>query len=126
MTEDQAKVYRLYALRVTQEAVETAMRERFSRIAPGYILIYTAGARPEGGMEIDGENVKRLTKADEDWIMSCATALLRDRLEKEKPKTMEHLSRMIDELSSALAEERRKQAGTAEDAENGDRDKRTE
>ena len=122
MTEDQTKVYRLYALRVTQESVETAMRERFSRIAPGYILIYTAGARPEGGMEIDGENVK-LTKADEDWIMSCATALLRERLEKEKPKTMENLSRMIDELSSALAEERRKQAGTAEDAENGDRDK---
>ena len=105
MTEDQTKVYRLYALRVTQESVETA------------------GARPEGGMEIDGENVKRLTKADEDWIMSCATALLRERLEKEKPKTMENLSRMIDELSSALAEERRKQAGTAEDAENGDRDK---
>ena len=50
-------------------------------------------------------------------------ALLRERLEKEKPKTMENLSRMIDELSSALAEECRKQAGTVEDAENGDRDK---
>lgn len=117
------KVYRLYALRVTQESVETAMSERFSRIAPGYILIYTAGGQPKNSLEIKGDDVKRLSKADEDWIMSCAAALLRERLEREKPKTMENLSRMIDELSSALAEERRKQAGTAEDAENGDRDK---
>ena len=44
---EEKKVYRLYALRVTQESVETAMSERFSRIAPGYILIYTAGTAEE-------------------------------------------------------------------------------
>lgn len=122
------KVYRLYALRVTQESVETAMSERFSRIAPGYILIYTAGGQPKNSLEIKGDDVKRLSKADEDWIMSCAAALLRERLEKEKPQTMENLSRMVDQFAAALEAERAKMGGIDEKGakDHGDRDKRTQ
>ena len=50
MAENQEKIYRLYALTITQESVEIAMMERFSRIAPGYILIYTADKQPKGSI----------------------------------------------------------------------------
>lgn len=122
------KVYSLYALRVTQESVETAMMERFSRIAPGYILIYTAGKQPKESLAINGEDLKRLSTADVDWIMSCAATLLRERLEKEKPEAMANLSRMVDQFAAALEVERKKLAGEnkkgAED--HGDRDERAQ
>lgn len=101
-------VYRLYALKLTQENIGAALEQRFSRIASGYILVYTAGNAPEKSIEIDGKELKRLTNADENWIMACAATLLRERLKKDEPKAMERLSRMVDQLSDALDAERDK------------------
>ena len=126
MAENQEKIYRLYALTITQESVEIAMMERFSRIAPGYILIYTADKQPKGSIEINGEDVKRLTKADSDWIMICAATLLRERMEQNQTQSMENLSRMVDQLSAALAAEREKIKTGGEGITDGDRDERTQ
>lgn len=126
MAENQEKIYRLYALTITQESVEIAMMERFSRIAPGYILIYTADKQPKGSIEINGEDVKRLTKADSDWIMICAATLLRERMEQNQTQSMENLSRMVDQLSAALAAEREKIKTGGEEIIDGDRDERTQ
>lgn len=126
MAENQEKIYRLYALTITQESVEIAMMERFSRIAPGYILIYTADKQPKGSIEINGEDVKRLTKADSDWIMICAATLLRERMEQNQTQSMENLSRMVDQLSAALAAEREKTKTGGEEITDGDRDERTQ
>ena len=126
MAENQEKIYRLYALTITQESVEIAMMERFSRIAPGYILIYTDGTQPKGSIEINGEDVKRLTKADSDWIMICAATLLRERMEQNQTQSMENLSRMVDQLSEALAAERERIKTSGEEMTDGDRDKRTQ
>lgn len=126
MAENQEKIYRLYALTITQESVEIAMMERFSRIAPGYILIYTADKQPKGSIEINGEDVKRLTKADSDWIMICAETLLRERMEQNQTQSMENLSRMVDQLSAALAAEREKIKTGGEEITDGDRDERTQ
>lgn len=126
MAENQEKIYRLYALTITQESVEIAMMERFSRIAPGYILIYTADKQPKGSIEINGEDVKRLTKADSDWIMICAATLLRERMEQNQTQSMENLSRMVDQLSAALASEREKIKTGGEEITDGDRDERTQ
>lgn len=126
MAGNQEKIYRLYALTITQESVEIAMMERFSRIAPGYILIYTADKQPKGSIEINGEDVKRLTKADSDWIMICAATLLRERMEQNQTQSMENLSRMVDQLSAALAAEREKIKTGGEEITDGDRDERTQ
>lgn len=126
MAENQEKIYRLYALTITQESVEIAMMERFSRIAPGYILIYTADKQPKGSIEINGEDVKRLTKADSDWIMICAATLLRERMEQNQTQSVENLSRMVDQLSAALAAEREKIKTGGEEITDGDRDERTQ
>lgn len=126
MAENQEKIYRLYALTITQESVEIAMMGRFSRIAPGYILIYTADKQPKGSIEINGEDVKRLTKADSDWIMICAATLLRERMEQNQTQSMENLSRMVDQLSAALAAEREKIKTGGEEITDGDRDERTQ
>lgn len=126
MAENQEKIYRLYALTITHESVEIAMMERFSRIAPGYILIYTADKQPKGSIEINGEDVKRLTKADSDWIMICAATLLRERMEQNQTQSMENLSRMVDQLSAALAAEREKIKTGGEEITDGDRDERTQ
>lgn len=126
MAENQEKIYRLYALTIAQESVEIAMMERFSRIAPGYILIYTADKQPKGSIEINGEDVKRLTKADSDWIMICAATLLRERMEQNQTQSMENLSRMVDQLSAAIAAEREKIKTGGEEITDGDRDERTQ
>lgn len=118
-------IYRLYALAASHENIERAVKERFSRITPGYALIYTNGAAPEESVEITGEDVKRLTKDDEAWLMSCAGRLLMDRLEAEGSRAVQDLNGMVDRLAAALEEERRKLGMEEGEASDGNTDRRT-
>lgn len=119
------KIYRLYVLAVTQETIEHAVGERFSRVTPAYVLIYTADAAPEGSVEVSGEDVKRLSKDDEAWLMSCAGRLLMDRLAKEDSRAVQKFSDMVDSLERALAEERRKLGMEEGKASDGNTDRGT-
>lgn len=126
MHETENKIFRLYALSVTPENVEHAVQQKFSRILPDYILIYTDGDAPERSVEVTQEHLYRLTKEDQGWIMECAGYLLMERLEKEKPAVAKRLSDMIDALGAALDEERAKLSREGEERTNGDTDRGTE
>lgn len=119
------KVYRLYAMAASHKNIEHAMQARFSRVTPGYVMIYTDGEAPENSVEITGEDVKRLTKDDEAWLMSCAGRLLMDRLEAEGRHASENLNSMIDRLATALKEERRKLGMEEGEASDGNTDRGT-
>lgn len=126
MQETENKIFRLYALSVTPENVEQAVQQKFSRILPEYILIYTDGDVPERSVEVTQEHIHRLTKEDTSWIMECAGYLLMERLEKEKPAVAKHLSDMIDALGAALEEEREKLSRNEGEKTDGNTDSGTE
>lgn len=126
MQETGNRIFKLYALSVTPENVEQAVGSRFSRILPEYILIYTDGAAPERSVEVTQENLYRLTKEDQSWIMECAGDLLMERLEKEKPAVAKRLSDMIDALGAALDEEREKLSRIEGEKTDGNTDSGTE
>lgn len=58
--------------------------------------------------------------------MICAATLLRERMEQNQTQSMENLSRMVDQLSAALAAEREKIKTGGEEITDGDRDERTQ
>ena len=119
------RIYRLYAMAVSYKNIERAMQARFSRVTPGYVMIYTDGEAPENSVEITGEDVKRLSKDDEAWLMSCSGRLLMDRLEAEGCHAAENLNSMIDRLAVALKEERRKLGMEEGEASDGNTDRGT-
>lgn len=126
MHETENKIFRLYALSVTPENVEQAVQQKFSRILPEYILVYTDGEAPARSVEVTQEHLYRLTKEDQGWIMECAGYLLMERLEKEKPTVAKRLSDMIDALGAALEEEREKLSRNEGEKTDGNTDSGTE
>lgn len=107
MPNDEIIPYRLYALSVSRKTVALVAQERFARVTPYYVLIYTQGEKPEGAIEIaDGEE-KRLSDQDERWLIDCAIVILAEEIEKHKPELFEALSERIQELEAEL--QRRKE-----------------
>ena len=126
MGDSEKRAYRLYALAVSKQAVDEAMKQRFSRILPEYILIYTQEVARNGWVEVGEENLYRLTKEDSDWVMQCAAALFLERLKQSGFEVSKRLGEMVDKLSAALDEERKKLSSNKEEKAHGDTERGTE
>lgn len=118
-----AETYKLFAARSSAENMETAARERFSRITADYILIYRK-RKPKNipCVEIKGSETKRLTERDCAWLKSCIMALLREAAEQTKDETGKRLDSLITALEEALREEQEKLEREADDGGAGEPD----
>lgn len=101
-------VYHLYALPMSEKAVETAQKERFSRICAGYALIYTQGA-VEGGVEIGESESKLLSKVEAEWLQDCNIVIIAEEAKRNEKKILSSLSNRMTVLEQALAEAKRKE-----------------
>lgn len=108
------KTYRLYALPLTQENVEAAYGERFSRVTRGYVLLYTYNDAPVNGVEIGIEEVNRLTSADYSWLSDCNCLIVADAAKEKEAQIAGDMKRRIDALERALKAEKDKQKGKVE------------
>jgi hypothetical protein len=97
------KENRLFALPYSTENVGYAASFRFARVTPGYILIYTDKSRakpPNGrGVRVAKQDLHRLTKQDEAWLLDCAMTLL---VEHTRESDAKRLSDMVDDLEVEL------------------------
>lgn len=98
---------RLFALLYSTENVEYASRNRFVRVTPEYILIYTEKSRlkpPTGkAVEIKKENLHTLTAMDESWLFDCGLSLLAEHTANNQDG-LKNLSDMVDRLEAKLEE----------------------
>jgi hypothetical protein len=70
--------YRMYILSLDKDNFRKALDERFSRITPLYILVYT-NKQIKGASEITDENVfDELTRADREWLLGCNLVLINE------------------------------------------------
>ena len=113
------KVYRLYAMERTRKNEEAAYAIRFYRISMGYILIYMTGRkRPEGAIEVAGEDLNRLTDGDRLWLTDCNMVILAEAAAKSgmtPQETEKHWTTTLDRLERELAVERAKREGSGTD-----------
>ena len=84
-------VYKLYAARTSNEIIRRAEVERFTRVTADYTLIYSDNDKimenTLRGIEytiIEGEDAKRLSTADKDWLMNCNFAIIAEEAIKNK------------------------------------------
>lgn len=96
---------KLFALLYSTENVEYAAKHRFSRVTPGYILIYTEKSRlkpPTGkAMEIKKDSLNTLNSMDEAWLFDCGITLLAEHTAKNADG-LKNLSDMVDRLEAEL------------------------
>lgn len=102
------KEYRLYALKVDRKSIEAAMRERFNRITPDYILVYTDGKQPEHSIIMEEDDSKRLNDADVRWLLDCNVVIIAEEMKRREPELSEKISERIDALEAALRAEKEK------------------
>lgn len=96
--------YRLYAMPTKEETIEGMENYRFSRVTPEYGLIYTEKEQPKGSLELKEEDAKRLTKADESWLICCNLTIIKEEIKKKKPELMRKLEEKVDGIEALLKE----------------------
>lgn len=101
--------FHLYAMNADANGVETAAEQRFSRATPDYILIYTAAAAPKNSVEIAGSDLKRLTEADERWLLDCNLILLAEDARDREREILEDAAKKVAALERALEEQRKRE-----------------
>lgn len=106
--------YGLYALKVNAENMELASRQRFNRITPGYILIYTADGAPENSVGVCGEDIHRLGSGDTGWLFDCNIALITEEAAKQAQAIAQELDDKMSGFEAALEEERARLEGGRE------------
>lgn len=104
-------VYKLYALDVNRDNIELASKERFSRVTPFYVLIYTDGEPPKNSVELAGTETKRMSDEDEKWLMDSNIVILAEETERRKPEIIKNLSDQIEALETILEEKKKEQEG---------------
>lgn len=105
MTESRKITYRLFAMPMGKDSMDTAAKERFSRATASYILVYTDGDAPENSVEISGENQKRLSEQDERWLLDCNLIILTElakahesEIAADMKNRMEKAKEIIDQI----------------------------
>lgn len=101
--------YKLYALELTREGIKTASEQRFCRITPFYVLVYTDGDAPQDSIEITEEETNRLTKQDEQWLLDCNTAILMEQMHKHEAEISKDVLQRMEKWEQEL--EKRAKAG---------------
>ena len=101
--------YRLYATSADAESIKIASNERFCRITPFYILIYTDGDIPKNGVEMTQSETHRLSAQDEQWLRDCNIVILAEQAKIHEAEIAAETQKRLDKLEEALREERAKQ-----------------
>lgn len=101
--------YRLYAINSDAENVKRASNERFCRITPFYILIYTNAEIPQNGIEMTQSETHRLSAQDEQWLRDCNIVILAEQAKIHEAEIAAETQKRLDKLEEALLEEREKQ-----------------
>ena len=94
--------YRLYAIPTKPETIDGMGHQRFSRITPEYSLVYTDGQAPMDGVEMSDGDAKRLSKADERWLLACNLELIKEELERQMPEMLQRITEKLIQLESIL------------------------
>lgn len=98
--------YRLYALPLTLENVETAAQFRHSRAtptpAPGYVLIYTGEGKPDGAKEITEEQKEMLTADDARWLCDSRSTILFEEVEARLQEMKKGLPDIVEAIENEL------------------------
>lgn len=85
MSDTKSIVWRLYAMRPTDENIKFALNERFHRITTKYVLVYTGEKLEEQDVaEISQENYDALSKDDAEWLNENNLEILREFEEKHR------------------------------------------
>lgn len=109
------KTYRLYAMRMSDDSISKAVGERFNRITPDYVLIYTDGEKPDNSVLLKDADASRLTDGDQRWLLDCNMVVIAEEAKKHEAEFSQELSERIDALEKFLKAEKEKLTGKVDD-----------
>ncbi|WP_298021034.1 hypothetical protein [uncultured Dysosmobacter sp.] len=100
--------YKLYAMKVSQEGLQRAERERFFMVTPTHILIYRRPWRkmPEGVKAVAPDI--RLSEKETEWLRECNLSIMRAFAEKHEQTAAAGMESFVDAFERELMAEREK------------------
>ena len=109
MANDAKKTYRLYVLPMDADGLRTAGKERFYRVTPGYVLIYTDAEISGKHAEMTQNELHRLSHGDSEWLRDCNIVLVAEEMRAHEREIAESMSKRLDAMEAALKAEAEKE-----------------
>lgn len=109
-------VYILSALEATEENIKAALKRRFQRITPDYILVYDEDLQ-ENSVEIKADDLKELTDQDFEWLQGCNMILLSEFLQNHEDSQKKSFRGFMEELENNIKKEFQKEKDSEEGVE---------
>lgn len=97
---EEHKMYRLYALLTNEQNIQYASKQRFHRITPCYVLVFTNTDMPADSIEISADEADNLTPYDVSWLRDCTLAVALEAIQSED--TAQKTMNMLDKIEQAL------------------------
>ncbi len=118
-------VYKLYAARTNNEIIRRAESEKFTRVTAEYTLIYSNSDKiienTLHGIDytiIEGEDAKRLSAADKDWLMNCNFAIIAEEAIRNKELIIQNMADALTALEEELEKSKAADNGSEDTEEN--------
>ena len=114
---NEKRKYTLFAFGTNDNTIELAQKERFCRITPRYVLIYsdTNEIIEEHGFQsyiIIGESEKDfLNDGDKEWLFYCNLTIIAEEASKNEELILQNMDDTLKELEEALSKEADKLSG---------------
>lgn len=109
--------YQLFATAVNEASIALCEKERFCRITPAYVLIYTRKKRIANAVKIGENEIERLTESDERWLWDCNSAILAEEVRRRTPEIIKDLSEKMERLEAELKTAKEREEGNLGNAE---------
>lgn len=97
---EEAKMFKLYALLANAETISYANTQRFHRITPCYVLVFTQDDMPENSIEITAAEADELTDYDIAWLRDCSLTIALEAIQSED--TAQKTMTMLEKIEQAL------------------------
>lgn len=97
-------VYRLFALEFSKRNAERATKEKYHRITPGYILIYSRKGIKDA-LEISGSDLLELSDSDWLWLQDCNLSIMEQFVSENEESVLKSQERFVDEFLEELEKE---------------------
>ena len=104
----EAEVYGLYVLPLSPQTLKAASAFRFQRVTADYILLYTQDPAPQGAVAVGEQDVHRLTKQEQEWVLDCAALLMRQAMAEHEVEARKRAGALLEQLQVELEREARK------------------
>lgn len=112
MSKAKEEEWKVWAMPFGEDVSREAQTFPYCRITKDYILVYSPRRPESAAVEVGPEELYRLTRQDNDWLLGALLERLGRRMKEEEKEIRVRLREKVEQLAAELQKEAEKEGVT--------------